>query len=188
MKPSELIEKYAQGVRDFSGANLRGANLRGANLREADLYEADLSGADLRGADLRGANLRGANLSAANLSAADLYEADLSGVKGLSTKEQELQILQFIKEEIVSQSLLDMSHWHTNWEWGYSLCGTTHCAAGSAQVWASLKGLTDYKDVDPWIAGSMLIPSVAHLFYSRNEEFVEYLDGILAGEIPLLDR
>lgn len=158
MKPSELIEKYAQDVRDFSEANLSGVNLRGVNLRRAYLSGADLSGADLR------------------------------GVKGLSTKEQELQILQFIKEEIVSQSLLHMSYWHTNWEWGDSLCGTTHCAAGSAQVWASLNGLTDYKDVQPWIAGSMLIPSVAHLFYSSDEEFVEYLDGILAGNIPLLDR
>ena len=52
MNANELIQRYADGERDFSGANLSEANLY-----EANLSEADLSGADLGRADLSGANL-----------------------------------------------------------------------------------------------------------------------------------
>ena len=47
---NDILKEYAEGKRDFTGANLRGADLRGA----------DLSGAYLSGADLRGAYLSGA--------------------------------------------------------------------------------------------------------------------------------
>ena len=104
MDRSELLERYAAGERDFSGAYLRrtdlgGANLAGAilhcaimryaylsatdlsgaNLSRADLSRADLRGADLRDADLRGADLRGAYLIGADLHYADLHGADLVG-------------------------------------------------------------------------------------------------------------
>jgi hypothetical protein len=84
MKPSELLEKYATGRRDFNSANLEDANLHDANLRGANLYGADLEdanlhGANLRGADLRGASLYGADLEDANLRGADLEDANLHG-------------------------------------------------------------------------------------------------------------
>jgi hypothetical protein len=88
MQPSELMDRYAAGERDFrranlwgadlSGANLRGADLREANLRLAYLREANLSGANLWGANLWGANLRGADLTGADLWRAYLWEADLN--------------------------------------------------------------------------------------------------------------
>lgn len=52
MTRDELIDRYAQGQRDFSYAKLSYANLRGANLRNADLRGADLRGANLIGADV----------------------------------------------------------------------------------------------------------------------------------------
>ena len=94
MTCEEILSAYAEGVRDFGGANLRGANLRNADLRNADLSGAELIGAnliganlvganlvgaELVGAELIGANLIGANLIGANLRSADLRDADLRG-------------------------------------------------------------------------------------------------------------
>ena len=45
MTRDEIIQAYAFGKRDFTGADLRDANLRDANLRRAVLIGADLSGA-----------------------------------------------------------------------------------------------------------------------------------------------
>ncbi len=44
MDAQELLEKYAQGIRNFGAENLRGVDLKGA----------DLNGIDLRGSDLTG--------------------------------------------------------------------------------------------------------------------------------------
>ena len=74
MTRDELLTAYAEGKRDFRGADLGGADLGGADLRGADLGGADLRGADLRSADLRSADLRGANLRGANLRGANLGE------------------------------------------------------------------------------------------------------------------
>ena len=84
-----LVEKYTEGKRDFSRAELGNADLQGINLRGADLSYADLSEANLRGANLRGTDLSYTDLSQANLSDADLRgallisanlrDADLSG-------------------------------------------------------------------------------------------------------------
>ena len=84
MTRDELLSAYAEGRRDFSGANLEGANLagailRGANLAGAILRGANVEGANLVGANLRGANLRGANLRGANLVDANLEDANLAG-------------------------------------------------------------------------------------------------------------
>ena len=101
---AELQQRYAQGERDFSkanlaatdlrdmdlkganlqGANLKGAYLRGANFKEANLQEAILKESDLRGANLSSANLKGAYLSGASLElsimqGANLLQANLRG-------------------------------------------------------------------------------------------------------------
>lgn len=83
MDAAQLLQRYAEGQRDFSWADLRKVNLRGASLAGINLYRADLSGADLEGADLRHAsllkaNLTKANLACANLTAANLKRADLT--------------------------------------------------------------------------------------------------------------
>ena len=107
-KGAEIMERYASGVRDFTGldlseielpdvnlnlANLKESKLIWANLQGATLWQANLSStklrhinlgganlyaANLQGADLQGANLKGANLSCADLRGANLTEADLT--------------------------------------------------------------------------------------------------------------
>lgn len=67
-----LLEKYAQGRRDFIRAELSDADLPGVNLKGSDLSYADLSAANLCGANLRGTDLSYCDLSQANLTDADL--------------------------------------------------------------------------------------------------------------------
>ena len=108
MEANELLQNYADGLRDFSEAklaslsllgeklchiNLEAAILSDVNLVNADLFnaklskarfsranlsKADLGEADLREANLQGANLRDANLRGATLTNANLSETDLS--------------------------------------------------------------------------------------------------------------
>ena len=68
MTAEELLERYAAGERNFSGADLKGADLRGTNLspinfENANLRNADLSGAIMHasmiGTDLEGAIFNG---------------------------------------------------------------------------------------------------------------------------------
>lgn len=77
-----LVEKYAEGKRSFSRANLvdadlQNVDLKGSDFSYADLSEANLSGANLRGCDLSFANLSQANLQDADLRGALLFSADL---------------------------------------------------------------------------------------------------------------
>jgi uncharacterized protein YjbI with pentapeptide repeats len=94
---SQLVNRYKQGDRDFSGidlhqvdlsriqlfqadlsqANLFNTNLIGADLRQVNLSQANLSQANLQNADLQGANLTGANLRRANLAGADIRDTQL---------------------------------------------------------------------------------------------------------------
>ena len=64
MTPTELLNQYLNGQRDFTWADLTGT---------------DLTGTDLTGANLRWAHLTGANLTGANLTGADLTGTDLTG-------------------------------------------------------------------------------------------------------------
>jgi uncharacterized protein YjbI with pentapeptide repeats len=83
----ELLDRYAAGIRDFSGASvdvgtyrdahLSGADLRGANLTKVNLSDANLSGANLADAKLGGAVFNDANLSDTELNGADLADAQL---------------------------------------------------------------------------------------------------------------
>lgn len=88
-----LLRYFAQGRRNFAGANLRGVklshailpgiDLSGAQLNGGDFSQASLENACLRGADLRGANFQGAILIGADLRGADLKGTDLRDVQGL---------------------------------------------------------------------------------------------------------
>lgn len=92
MDAKELLAKYAQGERDFTGIALgecqligsdlsdiilRGATLNVANLSSADLTRADLSQALLNVSRLTGVNLSQANLSGCKLNVANLIRARL---------------------------------------------------------------------------------------------------------------
>lgn len=78
---TDLLDRYAEGERQFSGFHLCYGQLRGADLRDVNLAEADLHGSDLSYANLRGADLRRSDLRSVDLRFADLAGADLAGAR-----------------------------------------------------------------------------------------------------------
>ena len=96
LKRFELVKRYTEGDRDFTGINLNEANLSRINLsksilRKASLFVTNISGANLSETDLSEANLNVARLSSTNLSrailngatinVANLVRADLTGAQ-----------------------------------------------------------------------------------------------------------
>lgn len=99
LKRFEIVKKYTEGKRDFTGINLNEANLSrinlsqsilkkaslfvtnisGANLSECDFTEANLNVARLNSTNLTRSILNGASMNVANLVQANLTEAQLIG-------------------------------------------------------------------------------------------------------------
>lgn len=77
MDANQVIERYANGERDFRLQNLKNLSFIHANLSGADFTGADLSGADLSDSDLNHANFNWTNLKGANLSGANLRGAKM---------------------------------------------------------------------------------------------------------------
>lgn len=117
MKADELLEKYATGLRSFTGANLNetsliGANLpeiilRGASLNVANLNSANLSHSDLSNASLNVSRLSGANLSHANLSRSNLNVANLIRAVLMSADLSEVSMVraELLRAELSSSNL-----------------------------------------------------------------------------------
>lgn len=78
LKRYEIVKKYTQGERDFSGINLNEANLSRINLSQANLSHASLFITNLSGANLSQINLSDANLNVARLSSTNLTKAILN--------------------------------------------------------------------------------------------------------------
>ena len=168
---------------NLSGANLSDANLSDANLRRANLSDADLSGADLSGANLRRANLRRANLSGANLRRANLRRANLSGA-GVGGNKCDLSSLGIKVDSQLPHKVLaaiesgdgelQMENWHT--------CETSHCLAGWAVHLSGPAGYALEAVTSSSVAGAILMPDAAHLFYKTNEEALEWLKEYCAKD------
>jgi hypothetical protein len=168
---------------DLCGADLRDASLRGADLRDANLRDASLRGANLCGADLRDANLRGANLCGADLRGADLCGADLRGASiggGAAEKSPKFSFKpdldlprKVAQAALASPESLDMSTWHA--------CETTHCLAGWAVHLSGSAGYALESITSTSVAGAMLMPSAAHLFYSTGAEAKKWLEEQIAA-------
>jgi hypothetical protein len=160
------------GIRaDLSDAVLRGADLSDADLSDAVLRGADLSGAVLRGAVLRGADLSGADLRGADLSGAVLRGADLSGavLRGATVSSPvavpwhspDPELPAKVAAAALVPGCLDMATWHT--------CETTHCLAGWAIHLSGDAGKILENTMSPSVAGAILLPSAAHLFFADND-------------------
>lgn len=78
VKIYNLVKKYKEGERNFTGINLNEANLSRINLSQANLSDASLCVTNLSGANLSGINLSRANLNVGRLSQANLTGANLS--------------------------------------------------------------------------------------------------------------
>lgn len=78
LKRYELVKKYTEGERDFTGINLNEANLSRINLSQANLSQACLFVTNLSGANLSEVNLSEANLNVARLSSVNLTRATLN--------------------------------------------------------------------------------------------------------------
>lgn len=82
----ELLKRYSEGEREFTGADLEHAQLVLKDLKAAVLVEANLTRANLIHADFTGANLERAILTEAKLQdtilqRAILTDADLKGAQ-----------------------------------------------------------------------------------------------------------
>lgn len=99
MEASELLERYANGERDFSGVNCSGADLCGAYLGGSDFRGANFGEADLTGANLLRADFREADLTGATLRDTDLRWANFDFCKGIVTASNEGYPLILVKGE-----------------------------------------------------------------------------------------
>jgi uncharacterized protein YjbI with pentapeptide repeats len=79
MQAEEILKKYGDGERDFSGINITEVNLSRANLAGINFSDATLSIANLSGANLTEANLTGAKLNVAKMSGANFTQAKFNG-------------------------------------------------------------------------------------------------------------
>lgn len=61
MKAHEVLKRYTDGRRDFSGENLKGQSFKGKDLSGANFSESDIRGTNFTNTKLTGANFRGAN-------------------------------------------------------------------------------------------------------------------------------
>lgn len=66
MTAEELLERYAAGESDFSGAELEGIKLKNVDLRDINLSGANLGNTELVNVDLSGSNISGSNMSGAS--------------------------------------------------------------------------------------------------------------------------
>jgi len=151
------------------------ADLQGANLWNADIWTADLQGANLQRVNLQWANLQRVNLQWADLQWADLHGADLHGADLRGTKFSGVPIrpgdlLEQIAVAIRKPGALSMRNWHT--------CETTHCLGG----WAAhlTPGGIEFADkTSDHLAGALLVPELAHLFYGGSDDALEATEKYL---------
>ena len=162
----------------LAGANLTGAYLAGANLARAYLAGANLARAYLAGANLTGAYLAGANLARAYLAGANLTGAIYDGPPPAS-KEESIVNLDRVAEIILDdEKRLHMNHWHDDDKWKSrtcaeeATCGTTHCLAGWLQVCSTDERV---RKMEPSIAGYLMAPVAAKMFYKTNNEVLSWL-------------
>ena len=99
MEGEELLQKYANGNRDFTGIVLCEVNLNRANLAQSNFTRAILSLTNLSGANLSGSDLSQAKLNVARLSSTNLAGAKLNGAI--------LNVANMIRADLSNAELID---------------------------------------------------------------------------------
>ncbi|MGB3532895.1 MAG: pentapeptide repeat-containing protein [Microcoleaceae cyanobacterium] len=99
LKIYNIVKKYQDGERNFTGINLNEANLSRIKLTHANLSDASLSVANLSSADLSQANLSRANLNVARLSSTNLTQAILNRAT--------LNVANLVRADLTSASLVE---------------------------------------------------------------------------------
>ena len=79
MTSQELLERYANGERNFSSVDLSGANLIGVVLEDIIFEETTLKGGKFSRSILNRANFRNANLKGTEFDMTSLNKADFRG-------------------------------------------------------------------------------------------------------------
>ena len=133
-------------------------------LRSCTCHDTDFTAADIHYSVLTGSDLTDADLTDADITGVDLTEANIQGVKGLGTRETEMEFAQWLLKELTNEHLfLEMSTWHT--------CSTTHCIAGHWDNEA-LNGKE----------ASTQIPTLAKYFSASESEALAALARVASGE------
>jgi hypothetical protein len=156
-------------------ANLENSSLMDANLQYTRLVEVNLTNANLCSCNLLAANLRSANLTNANLhlvdlSGADLTGAILAGVIGLADKSSEVSL---------AKKLLDI------FDRGE---GSLDQASWDKSSYRFSRSLTSWICPDlifPGPKASRMCPTLAKFFFSPNEEVMDALRLVAAGELSV---
>lgn len=184
----EAVEAAVRKRVCLSYADLPGANLHGCDLTDVVFEFAHLNGAGLSRTNLTRARLCGADLGFANLKCTILHRAqmaatpppafavrlngaDLSPAEGtfdphfsLGTPPPDPDLMRRVMQAVLQPGALNMRRWHT--------CDTRHCLAGWAIHLAGPAGYVLESITSPSVAGSLLIPEAAHLFYHDNSSEV----------------
>ncbi|MDB9529008.1 pentapeptide repeat-containing protein [Oscillatoria sp. CS-180] len=96
-----LLQKYAEGERDFSGSVLNECALSGAQLSHIVLQRASLKVVNLSTANLSHSNLRGAILNVSRMSGVNLSQADL--------QRAQLNVTNLIRAVLIGANLTNAS-------------------------------------------------------------------------------
>jgi len=100
---------------------------------------------------------------------------------------EEMEMLVLLREQIRKEALEFSVAERLSLRKLLDTCETTHSGAEFCKFHLAKEG-NPIALASATIAGSHSIPSMAKLFYSLEEEFLAYLDKLISGEEPLLQR
>jgi uncharacterized protein YjbI with pentapeptide repeats len=158
-------------------ADFRNAFFRNADFSNADFKHADFSNADLHNIDFSNAKLQGANMKGATLRSVKMNNATFGGGAEGQAPTFDFTPDPYLPRKVAQAVLLNpeslqMHHWH--------LCETTHCLAGWAIHLSGAAGYALESATSPSVAGMMLMPSAAHLFYTDIDSARKWLERQLS--------
>ena len=179
------MKEWEGGYIYLTGATTGDIDLEGATTGEIYLREATTGNINLTGAttgyiDLEGATTGNINLEGATTGYIYLREATTGDINKKYTRED----IDFLKRLPIEEGIFNIENWHSNDRWKdcksteeVHECGTTHCVRGWAEVEYFIKNKVEVEDVNS------LYPSLKHLFFMTNEQFLIEREKIINNNI-----